>query len=160
MLTIDIGNTRVKWALWERGRITRSGSTHLSKQEPATAFETWNTLPRQDHVIAACVAGERVERALDEWTRSHWSVQTEFLRSTAQLNGVRNAYPDPAQYGVDRWAALLGAHALYDVPVCIIDTGTAITVDLLDAEGIHRGGRILPGLQMMREALVRCTDGI
>ena len=66
MLTIDIGNTRVKWALWERDRITRSGSATFSKQAPAEIFDMWNVLPPQDYVIAVCVAGAQVERALDE----------------------------------------------------------------------------------------------
>jgi type III pantothenate kinase len=160
MLTVDIGNTHIKWALWEGGLITRRGSCSYLKQEPEPAFAVWQDLRPQRRVFVANVAGDAVGRALRAWIMAHWSARVEFLRSTSELFGVTNAYADPAQYGVDRWAALLGAHSRYKAPVCIIDAGTAVTVDLLDAGGLHRGGRILPGLSMMREALLGGTAGI
>jgi len=160
MLTIDIGNTHVKWAVWNAEGITRTGCDAYSKQAPENAFDIWNGIRPEEDVIVACVAGDAIEEALRRWMQAHWAVEPGFLRSTAKLNGVSNAYTDPSQYGVDRWAALLGAYSLYDDPVCIIDAGTAITVDLLDARGGHQGGRILPGLQMMREALIKGTAGI
>lgn len=160
MLTIDIGNTHIKWALWSDRCIIQTGSSDYSKQEPERAFDIWNEIEAVEGVMVACVAGDSVEQALNSWMQAHWSVKPVFLRSTAKLNGVTNAYADPAQYGADRWAALLAAHSLYDVPVCIIDAGTAVTVDLMDATGRHLGGRILPGLKMMHEALLRGTAGI
>ncbi len=160
MLTIDIGNTQIKWALWEGGRIARRGSCGYRKHAPEPAFATWRDIRPPKRVVVANVAGEAVERSLQSWIRDHWSVEVEFLRSTAERNGVTNAYDDPAQYGVDRWAALLGAFSRYRDPVCIIDAGTAVTVDLLDTDGRHLGGRILPGLAMMREALLGGAAGI
>lgn len=160
MLTIDIGNTHIKWAVWDNELIIRSGSFAYSKRQAQQAFVNWNGLRPERRVMVACVGGEAVEQALTAWMRKNWSVTPEFLRSTAKLAGVSNAYPEPSQYGVDRWAALLGARALTHLPVCIIDAGTAITFDLVDAEGQHQGGLILPGLQMMRDALLQGTDGI
>jgi type III pantothenate kinase len=160
MLTADIGNTRIKWAVWHDRRIIRSGCCAYSKQEPARAFAAWHDMQPEKNVMVACVAGAEVEQALIQWMHSHWSVEPGFLRSTAQLLGVTNAYIDPSQYGADRWAALIAAHQLYRDPVCIIDAGTAVTVDLMDTKGRHKGGRILPGLQMMRESLLKHTEGI
>jgi type III pantothenate kinase len=160
MLTIDIGNTHIKWAIWNDGHITAAACTVYSKQEPDRAFAVWQEMRPEKLVMVACVAGDALEHALRQWMQTHWSVVPRFLRSTAQLKGVTNAYVDPAQYGVDRWAALIAAHSLYSDPVCIIDAGTAITVDLMDADGRHMGGRILPGLRMMREALLKGTEGI
>ncbi len=160
MLTIDIGNTHIKWAVWQDDRIMQAGSSACSKQQPEQAFAVWKDMPPEKRVIVVCVAGEAVENALKEWMRTHWSIQLELLRSKAEQNGVSNAYADPEQYGADRWAALLGAHSRYEDPVCIIDAGTAITVDLLDADGRHHGGRILPGLRMMRDALQQGTAGV
>lgn len=160
MLTIDIGNTNIKWALWHGEAIIRSGSFAYSKQQVQQAFSNWHELHPGGQVMVACVAGEAVETALTDWMRVHWSLTPVFLRSTARFGDVINAYPDPTQYGVDRWAALLGARTLTHQPVCIIDAGTAITVDLVGADGRHKGGLIMPGLQMMREALMRGTAGI
>ncbi len=160
MLTIDIGNTSIKWAVWNEAHIVQTGSREYSKQRPDAVFAMWNDMQPEKRVMVSCVAGRPVEQALRDWMRLHWSIVPEFLRSTAKRGDVINAYTDPSQYGVDRWAALLGAHMHYDDPVCIIDAGTAITVDLLDAAGVHHGGRILPGLQMMRDALLKGTAGI
>ena len=160
MLTIDIGNTHVKWAVWKDRHIIQSGIFDYSKQEPESAFIAWVDLQAEKRVVVACVAGENVEKALKRWMLTHWSVEPEFLRTTKQFDGVTNAYSDPSGHGVDRWAALLGARSLYTDPVCIIDAGTAITVDLMDEEGNHLGGRILPGLRMMSDALLEGADGI
>jgi len=160
MLTVDIGNTNIKWALWDGEAIIHSGSFAYSKQQVQQAFSNWHELRPGGQVMVACVAGEAVETALTDWMRVHWSLTPVFLRSTARFGDVINAYPDPTQYGVDRWAALLGARTLTHQPVCIIDAGTAITVDLVGADGRHKGGLIMPGLQMMREALMRGTAGI
>jgi len=160
MLTIDIGNSHIKWAIWNDDHIAQAGCTAYSKQEPDKAFAIWQDVQPEKLVMVACVAGDRVEHVLSHWLQSHWSVEPRFLRATARLKGVTNAYADPSRYGVDRWAALIAAHSLYRDPVCIIDAGTAITVDLMDADGRHLGGRILPGLMMMREALLRGTEGI
>lgn len=160
MLTIDIGNTSIKWALWDGEVIIRSGSFAYSKHQLRQAFHTWNDLHFEGRVMVACVAGEAVETALKDWMQLHWSRTPIVLRSNARFGDVVNAYSDPAQYGVDRWAALLGARALTRQPACIIDAGTAITVDLIDAAGRHKGGLIMPGLKMMRESLQRGTAGI
>ena len=160
MLTIDIGNTNIKWALWDRESMVRSGSFAYSKQHLRQAFDNWQDLHPAGQAMVACVAGASVEAALIDWMQRRWSLTPVFLRSTAQSGDVINAYPDPAQYGVDRWAALLGARTLTRQPVCIIDAGTAITVDLIDVDGCHKGGLIMPGLQMMREALLRGAAGI
>lgn len=160
MLTIDIGNTHIKWAVWGDDCIIDTGMCAYSKQQAENAFACWGDLQPDEHVIVACVAGNAVENALTGWMQGNWSVAPIFLRATAKQCGVTNAYLDPSQYGVDRWAALLAAHTKYHEPVCIIDAGTAITVDLMDAEGLHRGGLIMPGLQMMRDALLEGTAGI
>jgi type III pantothenate kinase len=160
MLTVDIGNSRIKWALWKDRRIIGKGACEYTGAKPLQAFSIFDELSPQSPVMVACVAGEAVEHALRDWMQQHWSVSPVFLRTTAELGGVRNAYSNPSQHGVDRWAALVGARHIYRVPVCIIDAGTAITLDLMDAKGRHRGGRILPGLQMMRDALLEGTGGI
>jgi type III pantothenate kinase len=160
MLTIDIGNTRIKWAVWLNQCIIQAGSSAYLKQQAENAFACWAGLKVDEQVIVACVAGDAVENALTTWMQHNWSVTPIFLRTTTRLGDVTNAYQDPSQHGVDRWAALLGAHALYHQPVCIIDAGTAVTVDLMNAEGRHLGGLILPGLEMMRGALLQGTAGI
>ena len=161
MLTIDIGNSGVKWGIWQEGLLILAEDSGYEKDSLHTAFnKIYSGAPYQDTIWVSCVAGLDVEQALTDWIRKKWSIEPVFLRTTAELGGVFNMYPQPEDHGVDRWAALLGAKKLYDTPVCILDVGTAVTVDLMDAGGVHRGGRIMPGLNMMRNSLLQNTVGI
>lgn len=71
-------------------------------------------------------------------------------------HGLQLAYAHPQRLGVDRWLAML---AVLDRrrPVVVVDAGTALTIDLISAERQHQGGYILPGLSLMRRALVDDT---
>lgn len=160
MLTIDIGNSRIKWALWQEDKIVASGERSYDRRNPEPAFETWAELDLPEAVNVVCVAAEPIKQALNDWMQANWSIAPTYLATTSALNGVTNAYAEPEQHGVDRWAALLGAHEICQQPVCIIDAGTAITIDLMDALGNHLGGRIMPGLALMRTALSAGTAGI
>src|SRR3546814_13158403 len=62
----------------------------------------------------------------------------------ARFGAVRIAYPRPSRLGVDRFLALLGAHARGVGATMVVGVGTALTVDWLDADGRHRGGRLAP----------------
>jgi type III pantothenate kinase len=161
MLTIDIGNTSIKWAIWQDGQPILAETDTYHKVSITQAFDSiFSGAPQQDSVWVACVASQDIEKALVGWMQQYWSIEPVFLGSKSEFGGVLNAYPEPAELGVDRWAALLGARSLHKSPVCVIDIGTAVTVDLMDAEGIHRGGRIMPGVDMMRASLLHNTVGV
>ena len=161
MLTIDIGNSGVKWGIWQEGMLILAEDSSYEKDSLHDTFDKiYSGAPYQDTVWVSCVAGPDVEQALTDWIQKEWSIEPIFLRTTSELGGVFNMYPQPEEHGVDRWAALLGAKKLYDVPVCILDVGTAVTVDLMDVGGVHRGGRIMPGLNMMRNSLLQNTVGV
>jgi type III pantothenate kinase len=82
------------------------------------------------------------------------------VKSQAHAFGVYNAYQQPEKLGVDRWLALVAVHNHYPVPACIVDCGTAITVDLIDADGKHQGGLISPGLTLMKKSLAEGTEAL
>ena len=161
LLTIDIGNTRLKWALWLNGFIESSGGCDHHGCFEASQFS--ECLPKKNNIDKVCVAnvaGEKAEKALGDWISALRIKKTLMLKTERQCCGVTNAYSDPSQHGVDRWAALLGAREAYQGGVCVIDAGTAVTVDLMDAAGVHLGGLIMPGLEMMRRALHKDTVGV
>jgi type III pantothenate kinase len=82
------------------------------------------------------------------------------VKPQAQAFGVVNAYQQPERLGVDRWLSLVAVWQQYQVSACIVDCGTAITVDLLDAHGRHQGGLISPGLMLMKESLGQGTAAL
>ena len=106
-------------------------------------------------------AGAGVDQRLAAAARRVSGVVPEFVASTRRLGGVRTAYAEPWRLGVDRFVAVIGAHALRPHrAVCVVDVGTAMTIDLVDARGRHVGGAIIPGPHLMVESLLRNTSGI
>jgi type III pantothenate kinase len=120
---------------------------------------SFSTLPRPEHVAAVCVAASGHLQTLAQWVQSRWGLEVQsIITRTAQL-GVTNSYKNPTSLGADRWAALVAARARLPGAACVVDCGTALTIDALDQNGVYRGGVILPGLALMRAALLR-TQGV
>jgi type III pantothenate kinase len=154
MMLLDIGNSAVKWAIREHGEMTRRGRfCHKDEDFSEQAETAWEAMQRPDRVAVANVAGTGMERNVVAWTEAHWAITPQFVRVTGQAAGVTNAYTEPGTLGIDRWAAMIAAYHEYSGPVCIIDCGTAITIDVVDVEGQHRGGLIAPGIGMMKRCL-------
>jgi type III pantothenate kinase len=160
-LLVDIGNTRVKWALLRGARLTRMAARAHARR-PAVLRAVVNAAPRDvTRVVAVCVAGARLERALGAAVRRRFGVRVEFARSVRSAAGVRNGYRDTWRLGADRWVSLLGAHALArGRPALIANIGTALTIDALTGDGRHLGGAIAPAPPTMIDSLLSGTHGI
>lgn len=160
-LLLDAGNTRLKWGISVDGRITRSGifaDDPLTKAGLATLAKK---MPRDiDTVLASNVAGPTYGTKLAGVFGLHCDCDVQFARSERSAFGVRNAYRQPRRLGVDRWVAMIGARAESKSALCIVDAGSAITIDALDRDGQHLGGQIIPGLHLMHCALESDTSGI
>lgn len=107
--------------------------------------------------LMSSVTKDPVTRAVSEWIAQRWSLETERVVPVVEQLGVRNLYEDPAQLGSDRWAALVAARALFQGRLCVVDCGTAITIDALSEDGVFLGGTIAPGFSAMRQALALST---
>ncbi len=154
MLMVDMGNSTIKWACLE--------DEYLSLQQRIlyqndTLDQAWNTLDVPSDVWISNVAGPQKADVLSQWIKSHWGLQATFVETSDYACGVKNAYEIPKQLGVDRWLALIGAHQLENGSLCVVDCGTAITLDVLFANGHHQGGLIMPGLTSMHQALLKNT---
>ncbi|HEY2417660.1 MAG TPA: type III pantothenate kinase [Steroidobacteraceae bacterium] len=168
VLLLDIGNSRLKWALqrgpYRTGRgFAASGVIELKQLSRRGAFllRLLATLDPKLAIEACSVAGVAVEKQLRAMIRRAGLRPARFLRSTHAAAGVRNAYPEPWRLGADRWAALIGARSEFPGrALCLVAVGTAMTIDLLDANGRHRGGNIVPGPRLMIESLLEHTAGI
>jgi type III pantothenate kinase len=161
ILLVDAGNTRIKWATWDGVKMTGRGHLfHVGIDRSRLGEKLWSDLDRPLWVVMASVAGRELEQGLSAWIKQTWHVAVELVRSQSSVFGVHNAYPAPEQMGVDRWVAMLGANARQLTPCCIIDCGTAITIDALAATGQHQGGVIFPGQYLMRQSLYGNTRQI
>ncbi|MDX1606545.1 MAG: type III pantothenate kinase [Candidatus Competibacterales bacterium] len=160
-LLVDIGNTRLKWIAVEAGLTVKRGHLLHRDVEPTLwGDRLWRPLPRPAQIVVANVAGSEVAAALDAWCLWHWNLRPRFINSEAHRFGIQSAYHVPESLGVDRWTAMIGSRQLVSGHCVIIDCGTAVTIDALQADGRHLGGVILPGLRLMHEALFRHTSQI
>ena len=152
----DLGNTRLKWTqLQPDGRLAVVHA--LAHDSDGFADALHAALPA--HAGSACLASvaspERTAQVIEILTGHFRGIS--LARSVAQFAGVRIAYADPSRLGVDRFLAMLAARAQGEGPWLIAGVGTALTIDLLDSDGLHRGGRIGPSPQTMRAALHRAA---
>ncbi len=153
-LLVDCGNSRIKWCWLSERRLGDIESIdQIKKGVPARLFKSWQKHPAPRKVVVANVCGDDVAQALREWIDTQWSSPIEFVAPRRKAFGVENAYPVPERLGSDRWLALVAARRRCQRPVCIVDCGTALTIDAMDARGRHRGGLIVPGLRIMMNAV-------
>jgi len=160
-LVVDVGNSRVKWALAANGRVIGSGRA-VAHDDVELLFAEWSRLsaPPQRVCGVSGPASAGTQAAIAQWTTTHWDLAPHWLETPATGGGVQVAYPTPAQLGTDRWLAMVGAKAAGKAPACIIDCGSAITLDVLDAHGQHQGGLILPGLAAQQAGLTGLAPGL
>jgi type III pantothenate kinase len=160
-LLVDMGNTRLKWATVENQRLLVGIPLLNDELNEQTLLKLWQALfPPQQLVIACVTANQRLDWVITVAMRLWTNIKVVQVRSQTQGFGVTNAYTQPEKLGVDRWLALIAARQSYTVPVCIIDCGTAITIDLLDANGQHLGGFISAGLTLMKQSLAQGTNAL
>jgi type III pantothenate kinase len=158
LLCIDAGNTRVKWAVHDGARWSLRGASETARVaagEPPAALGDVAV----ERAIVSNVAGATVAAAIAAACRIP-AGDPVFIAAEAARCGVSNRYQTPAQLGSDRWAALIAAHAAArraPRTQLVVMAGTALTVDMLTADGVFLGGIIVPGLALMQSSLHRAT---
>lgn len=160
-LLIDAGNSRLKWGLWDGTRVTDTAHCPL-KRDPGGAVRTLAAAvpERVEAIVVANVAGPWVADALRRGLSRVCGVPPRFVATSAHAYGVHCAYAEPARLGVDRWVAVIAAHHRADGPAMVVDAGTAVTLDVVTADGQHLGGLIVAGAELMARALYRDTSDI
>jgi type III pantothenate kinase len=152
ILCLDAGNSRLKCGLFDGASWRMQGA--LSYQ---ALDDLIGELPEKPARVLACnVAGDAIRLRI-EALASSLAIPLAWLTSSSSSCGVANGYDFPEQLGADRWAALIGARAMHSGSAVVVVAGTATTIDVLDGNGLFRGGLILPGLTLMRTALAGST---
>ncbi len=152
-LVVDIGNTFTKVAVFDHDELLQA--EHYTKVDTGILFK----LTDQYKITRAIISS--VKREVEDW-RSPLEERIEVKYFNATMTaGVHNQYKTPQTLGLDRLAAVIGAKSLYHGKgSLVIDAGTAITYDWIDAEGNYFGGSISPGLNMRYKALNYYTGAL
>lgn len=152
-ILFDLGNTRLKCA--PLGADGRPGEVFAIAHDGERLPEGWDAaLPARFEAAAlTSVASAPLRVALLD-ALSARCARLSIARTVARFGDLRIAYPQPDALGADRFLAMLGARARHPrTAVLVAGVGTALTLDLIDADGRHRGGRIAPSPALMRASL-------
>ncbi|MDV6315790.1 type III pantothenate kinase [Idiomarina sp. HP20-50] len=171
MLLIDAGNTRSKFAWWDQttdsieimGAIShQSWLNDLSQPLKELLLEVVSKeqIQQEQQAIGCSVAAVQVMDTLNS-SLDELGIKVAWQKTQSQQAGVVNGYTKhPERLGSDRWMALLGCHEHVKKNALIIDAGTALTIDWLNSNGQHLGGWIVPGRQLMLNALGQGTANL
>lgn len=159
-LLLDLGNTRLKWALRDGAQWREQGAVAWNDDVVLALHEAWRNLPAPRDVFGASVVDGARETQIAAVVSTCFDRSTTWLRTPAEACGVRNAYPEPGRLGVDRFLGMVAARAEGLAPCVLAGVGTALTLDALAADGRHLGGLIAPGPQLMQQSLLGATTRV
>lgn len=160
ILELDCGNSFIKWRVISRSHdVVVAGGVVDSDQQ---LVETLGVAPgiSLTHCRLVSVRTEQETDSLAALLQSAFSIRVLRAGAAKAMAGVTNGYDDYEKLGLDRWLAVLGAWRMAQRPCVVIDFGTAVTSDFVDADGAHLGGFICPGLPLMRSQLKTHTRRI
>jgi type III pantothenate kinase len=171
LLALDVGNTRLKWALYESphpGAAVIAHGAEFLENIDKLADGAWSDLPEPSHILGCIVAGDAIRRRVTSQLDA-WAASPQWVVSSSSEAGLTNGYDHPTRLGADRWVAMIGArqHMLANPelkgerrPIVVVMVGTAVTVEAIDADGKFLGGFIIPGHGIMLRALESGTAGL
>lgn len=151
-LVIDIGNTRTKFSVFNRGEIIIT--VPVENFDPKYVEVLQDEHPELKNVILSAVKDYSEELKNTLQTRFDTFIE---LNEHTPLP-IENCYQSKNTLGKDRIAAVVGAFDLYPGQnILVIDAGTAITYDIINEKGQFLGGNISPGIEMRLKALHNFT---
>ncbi|MEM7540519.1 MAG: type III pantothenate kinase [Pseudomonadota bacterium] len=155
-LLFDIGNSTIKCALADGAKLIDQALT-LTDTDFDGLGKLWMDGEAPEGVFAARVGATALTDALAQWTKAELGLPINFVTPSADALGLKTLYKDPEKLGVDRWLAAIAGFRLTDSNVCVVDIGTAITLDVVLGDGVHVGGLIAPGEGLIARALAQGT---
>ncbi len=162
-LLVDIGNSRLKWVFLTDTDFSNSHALiHTESDFDSQLAMQWEALTyTPTKIVIGNVAHRVIYNRIAVLAKTLWpEIKLIQVKSTANAFNVTSAYTQPEKLGVDRWLALIAVHQYYRSAACIVDCGSAITVDIINQQGVHQGGLITPGINMMKQSLFDNTENL
>ena len=163
-LLCDLGNSRLKLGVSDdasdgnhiTGYVSQACDRNAGHADYAQLLksvkDTAHLSDQFNTVWVSSVRDDKADVALSGAVREVFDAETHFARPQFDAFNMSSDY-DAEAIGVDRFLALLGARPSQEKAHIIVDCGTAITIDFVDAQGHHHGGYIVPGIRAMQESL-------
>lgn len=164
ILTLDIGNTNMKTALFEGMELVEYWrlSTNRNRTSDEFGISLMNLLrhngidPKQVEGIMMSSVVPQINFTIEHMCRNYFGIEPMKIEPGVKT-GINIKYENPRELGSDRIANAVGAFELYGGPCITIDFGTATSFGAISAKGEFLGGAICPGLRLAADALTERT---
>jgi type III pantothenate kinase len=156
-LLLDLGNTRLKWALHAEGTELEAQACAWDDGIAPALAAAWRPLAAPTRVVAASVVDAGREAVVAAAVHARFGRATQWVRTPVTACGVRNAYAAADTLGIDRFLAMVAAFDAGCAPCVLAGCGTALTLDALAPDGRHLGGLIAPGPRLMQQSVLGAT---
>jgi type III pantothenate kinase len=164
LLAVDVGNTNVTFALFDGERLAADWrvTSHRERTADEMAVELRQLFALRGlelSLVTGVVISSVVPNlnpALIEASRRYLNCEPLMVGPGVKTS-VKVRYDNPKEVGADRIANALAAYTKYGGPIVVIDFGTAVTYDAINAAGDYLGGAIAPGVEISLDALVSQT---
>ena len=157
-LLIDAGNSRIKW-LYGNAVPGIVEAASYKEDWRTKLWRAWHLLPEPRRIAISCVNNASIETEVAAIVDDLWGKPLQTFVAQKETNHTLTvAYDEAHTLGADRYLAMLGARGLTNEPLCVVGCGTAITLDVVERDGKHRGGLILPGIRLAENALLQNTQ--
>ena len=161
ILTMDIGNTNIKVALFEREELVRywrlnTDRTRTSDEYGITLANLFQHAGLSMELVRGIMISSvvpTVNFTIEHMCKEYFRLEPRFLAPGVKT-AIHIKYDNPRELGSDRIANAVATHAYYGGPCIFIDFGTATTYGVVSVEGEFLGGAISPGIKMSAEGLV------
>lgn len=152
ILELDCGNSLIKWRVIEGDGLILAGGVAESDAALLDRLSALSPLQLTRCRLVSVRTTEETEKLILA-LKDAFSVEVVAAAPSKVLSGVENGYDDYERLGLDRWLAVVGAFNHAGKACLVVDLGTAVTSDFVDADGRHLGGFICPGVPLMRNQL-------
>ena len=161
VLELDSGNTRLKWRVLDNGQVVARGDIANTENWSAGFRRFSQALSKVEQARASVVSGSYRAESLSFMVKQYWAVNLDIVKIRPQWRGLVLDYDNPMKLGVDRWLAMLAAcEQIKQGTRIVVDSGTALTIDLVNGSGQHLGGYIVPGQGLMKDSLLVNTANL
>ena len=156
-LLLDLGNSRCKFAVLDDNGVMDYGVQNYGPFGKLYTVKSLCDKHSLNKVVVCSVLSEKMNADIIDTLSNKDGNDVFILTAEKNCFGVQLSYDDPSAMGLDRVAALIAVKENYPGNSCIVDCGTAVTIDALNNSGIHHGGVILPGVKAMQKGLLEST---
>jgi type III pantothenate kinase len=156
ILELDAGNTRIKWRVLEADSTVASEQGYVGTEAELADLEL--AAASLSAIRMSSVRSEEAIQLVSKWAVRTFNLSLQLAKVSRSCAGVTNQYKDVSRLGIDRWLAMVAAHNRCGGPCVIVDSGTALTVDVVNSDGVHDGGYIIPGIELMARTLETNTS--